>query len=850
MYMSAPPAADASPGDFSPGVEQCAAALGTADFLKSALEGAEVGTWLLDMETGLVTWDAVTGRIFGLPAEPMTTYALLPIYDEDRERMSASLERSYREGTPHDEEFRVIRADGELRWLRGLARPRPPQQVAGAFLVGIVYDITERKAAASALAESERQLRAILDALPGIAYRCEIDSPWRMSFVSEAVRALTGYAEREFTSGQRNWGELVHVDDRKRLEAEVADAVAQGCPYSVRYRIVREDKEVRWVQERGKAAYDQAGRPMCLEGFVGDVHEQFLAEQRLRETEERYRLAGRATMDLIWDWDLVTDQLTWSEALDTCFGYRQEDLGSTGRWRSDKFHPDDRERILADVEKFIRSGASTYTGEYRFQRADGRFAEICDRGYVIRDANGVPVRMVGAMQDLTNRKEVERQLVWAATRDSLTHLPNRAHFRTRLEEILHSPDLQAGQVAVLVFDLDDFKQVNDSLGHDAGDALLQAFAARLMESVSADEYVARLGGDEFAVVLREVADIDELKQRCTTILKVLRQPFVHQGSILDCRASAGAAVFPQHGLQPQDLLKNADIALYVAKGSARGELAIFDPQHRAALQERLAMVHLAKSASRSGHIMPYYQPKVRLADGSIYGFEALLRWKNKAGGPIRLPASIAAAFDDLEVASAISEQMIDQVIADLRIWLDQDLPVGHVAVNASAAEFRRDDFAERLLARLEHARVPTSFLQLEVTETVFLGRGAECVDRALKQLSASGVKIALDDFGTGYASLRHLKQFPVDVIKIDKSFVAGMRQQGGDHAIVEAVLHLGRSLEIEVVAEGIETAEQEQLLQKLGCAFGQGFLYSEAGSASRVATLLGSRSQGRRNFAA
>lgn len=836
--MSEPLAVDYWHSAVAEGLEPHVAALGTAEFLRSALEGAEVGTWQLDMATGLVTWDEVTSRIFGLPERPMTTGALLPIHDDDRGRMAASLESSFRKGTPHDQEFRGVRPDGEIRWLRGLARPLPDCHRPRQFLAGIVYDVTERRIAASALAESERQLRAILDALPGIAYRCAIKSPWRMTFVSEAIQVLSGFGQRDFIEGEKAWADIVFADDRPQLEQVVAEAVASGSSYSVRYRIVRRDGEVRWVQQRGKAAYDEDGKPLCLEGFVGDVHEQFLADQRLRETEERYRLAGRATMDLIWDWDLRTDHLTWNEAIGICFGYRQQDLGSTGQWWSERIHPGDRERILSDVEAFLRSGAATYTGEYRFRRADGRYAEIFDRGHVIRDEHGRPVRMVGAMQDLTERKEAERQLLFAATRDPLTHLPNRTLFRTMLEETLSSADLGNGRIAVLLFDLDDFKQVNDSLGHDAGDALLQTFAARLSEAVSEEDFVARLGGDEFAVIIRGVPDNDELKRRCALILKALRQPFVHEGSILDCGATVGAAVFPQHGLKPQDLLKHADIALYVAKASAKGDLVIFDSEHRARLQERLAMVHLARSASRSGQILPYYQPKVRLADGSIYGFEALLRWKNTASGPVRLPGGIAAAFDDLEIASAISEQMIDQVVADLDSWLSADLPFGHVALNAAAAEFRRDDFAERLLARLEKAKISTRFLQLEVTETVFLGRGAECVDRALKQLSAAGVKIALDDFGTGYASLRHLKQFPVDVLKIDRSFVAGMRGQEGDNAIVDAVLHLGRSLGIEVVAEGIETKEQEAILKALGCEFGQGFLYSQAIPAGQLRGLF------------
>ena len=249
------------------------------------------------------------------------------------------------------------------------------------------------------------------------------------------------------------------------------------------------------------------------------------------------------------------------------------------------------------------------------------------------------------------------------------------------------------------------------------------------------------------------------------------------------------------------------------------------------------MIALARNALGGDRITPFYQPKVRLDDRSIYGFEALLRWRDDNDG-IQLPATIGAAFENLELAAAISDRIVDQVIGDMRRWLDRGVPFGHVAVNAAAAEFRSDRFAESVLDRLAKAGVPPPHFHLEVTETVFLGRGAEYVERALKLLSEAGVGIALDDFGTGYASLRHLKQFPVDVIKIDRSFVQSMETDPEDAAIIEAVLNLGKSLKIEVVAEGIETVSHALRLQNMNCRYGQGFLFSQAVAADRVPRLI------------
>lgn len=249
------------------------------------------------------------------------------------------------------------------------------------------------------------------------------------------------------------------------------------------------------------------------------------------------------------------------------------------------------------------------------------------------------------------------------------------------------------------------------------------------------------------------------------------------------------------------------------------------------------MTSLAKAAVSEGGIVPYYQPKISFEDGTVGGFEALLRWR-QAGRGIQLPSRISAAFDNVELSEAISETMVEQVLCDIRTWLDRDLPFGHIAINAAAAEFRRDGFAERLLARVNAADIPLDCLQLEVTETVFMGRGTQNVSRALETLGAAGLTIALDDFGTGYASLQHLKQFPVDVIKIDRRFVRDMVTDPEDAAIVRAVTNLGRSLGLQVVAEGVETQAQADHLARLGCDFGQGFLYSKAVPADDVSALI------------
>lgn len=433
--------------------------------------------------------------------------------------------------------------------------------------------------------------------------------------------------------------------------------------------------------------------------------------------------------------------------------------------------------------------------------------------------------------------EAERTAHQLAYHDPLTGLPNRLLLQQRLEQAVASASGTGGHVGLLILDVDNFKLINDTLGHDAGDALLCTFATRLETALRPDDLVARLGGDEFAVVLMGVASEQELHAAVTCIQKSLRDPWVHGGRLLDCEASIGGSIYPQQGSCRVELMKNADIALYSAKSEARGNLKIFRPTMRADAQKHASMIRVAKNALQSDLIVPYYQPKMKLGSEELDGFEALLRWRDPSRG-IQAPATIGAAFEDPTTAAAISDRMVACVISDMRRWLDQGVPFGHVAINAAAAEFRQGAFAEQLLERLHQASIAPSYIQLEVTETVFLGRGAKHVEQALQTLSRHGVAIALDDFGTGFASLSHLKQFPVDILKIDRSFVRDLLLDPDDRAIVDAVIGLGRSLDIGVVAEGIETSAQRDFLCARGCDYGQGYFYGKAIPASRIANLV------------
>lgn len=447
---------------------------------------------------------------------------------------------------------------------------------------------------------------------------------------------------------------------------------------------------------------------------------------------------------------------------------------------------------------------------------------------------GTSKQILVVARDITHQKESEERALWMANHDPLTGLPNRVVLQAFLDDLTRRAEARG--FALLVLDVDNFKLINDTLGHDAGDAMLAAFAERLKSALRQEDLIARLGGDEFAVVLN-AGSREEVGVAAEKIFDALRRPLVHNGCTLECKASIGASLFPGDGTERTDLMKAADIALYSAKAAGRGQLRTFESWMRNDVQSKNSMIFLARRALSNGDILAHYQPKVCLRSGRITGFEALLRWRDSAG-KLRLPEELKAAFEDPVLATDLSDRIIDMTLSDIRGWLDAGHDFGHVAINLAGSEFGSGRFAEDFLAKLRKHAIAPAHIQIEVTETVLLGRSADHVARALRRLSDAGLRIALDDFGTGYASLAHLMQFPVDVLKIDQSFVRAIGKNKDAETITRAIVNLGHGLGIGVIAEGVETSEQELYLIGLGCQAGQGFLYSKAAPPGVVAQML------------
>lgn len=447
--------------------------------------------------------------------------------------------------------------------------------------------------------------------------------------------------------------------------------------------------------------------------------------------------------------------------------------------------------------------------------------------------------LVAQARDITDTTAAVDEYRRRSKHDGLTGLLNRGALKEALDVAIGRTVATGTLGAVLMLDLDNFKLINDTLGHDVGDLTLQAVANGLSDVLGDDNCAARLGGDEFAVIIPQIEGLEQLRSIVEAVLARLGEPLECKGRTINPRASIGAALFPKHGNTPAELLKHADIALYAAKSFGRGGYVLFVPSMGGPIRRRAAAAAAVRSALAENRVDAFYQPMIELASGRLLGFEAKLQVLLPDGRAMEA-REIMSVHDDVELAQAMGARIFGKVTDDARRWRDGGLTLARVAVNACAAEFRSGDYAERFLARLADAGLPPALFELEVAETVFAGRGTDYVAAALQTLSRAGVRISLDDFGTGPASLSHLKRLPVSGIKIDESFVESLEHDAADGAIVRAMIGLANGFGIGLSAAGVSTTGQAEMLKSLGCQVGQGDLFGCAGPATAVASMLAS----------
>ncbi|GGE11376.1 GGDEF domain-containing protein [Aureimonas endophytica] len=648
--------------------------------------------------------------------------------------------------------------------------------------------------------------------------------------------AFTG--ETDDPEAAEDWLNFLHPDDRAEAKRRTDAAMAGNAAFLIEYRLRHRSGEWRWVDDHAVPLLAEDGGVTDWVGLISDIHERRVAAEAVRASEERLRLAIEATGLATWDLDVATGMQTWSAELPAMLGLPPGTApGHEAFLRH--IHPEDRRRVDAEFAAVAAQGAGRIS-TFRLRLPSGEERWIEGRDRAIRDGEGRLQRHLGTLQDITRRKAAEHEIWRAAHTDGLTGIANRALFQIRQAEALAAARRQGGRLALILVDLDRFKGINDTYGHEAGDAVLREAAARLSRAAPPDATVARFGGDEFGIVL-PLGGAARAEAVAEAALHALRRPIRHGGIEIEGSASIGFAEFPTHDPDPEALVRNADLALYAVKAAGRNGLAGFGPGLRGASTRRLTALQLARTLLERDDILPFYQPKLALDTMRVTGFEALLRWRD-AAGTCHPPAALAEAFEDSDLALRIGERMLARLLADMTDWRRRGVEFGHVALNVGSPEFQRDRhgacLADRILGALAGAGLPAGTLQIEVTERVLLDESGALVEPPLRRLAGAGIAIALDDFGTGYASLAHLQRFPVSCLKIDRSFVCRLGSDRGSAAIVHAVAGLARSLGMAAVAEGVEAEDQVQALRLAGCGEGQGYLFARPMPAAEVPAFL------------
>jgi diguanylate cyclase (GGDEF)-like protein/PAS domain S-box-containing protein len=542
------------------------------------------------------------------------------------------------------------------------------------------------------------------------------------------------------------------------------------------------------------------------------------AQTALRESEERYAMAAMGANDGLWDWNLLSNQVYYSPRWTEMLGMEATEVGNSPDEFLSRLHVEDRTRVEAEFTAHLRGETKHFEAELRIQHRDGSFRWMLCRGLAVRNAQGTAQRIAGSLTDITEGKVA----------DGLTGLPNRLLFLDRVQRAVDRRYRQPDEkFAIIYLDIDNFKIVNDSLGHEVGDQLLQAVARRLEDSVrSSDSMVARLGGDEFAVVIEHVQTSVDAQRVAQRILESMTRPFTLCDRDVFTSASIGISFGDELPQRAEDLLREADTAMYQAKANGKSRCRVFDPTMQEEVRLRLELEADLRHAIEREEFVLYFQPIVLLATRKLAGFEALVRWRHPQRGLVS-PSEFISVAEETGLILPLGAWVLEHACETLVEWestfeLAESLII---SVNVSSRQLAHEGLVDQIANIIQKSGIRPSSIKLEVTESTIM-QNPEDGAAKLAQLRELGVWVGIDDFGTGYSSLAYLHRLPLDILKVDRSFVIRMEDSSEHVAIVNTVLMLAESLELDAVAEGIETQTQAMMLQEMGCKFGQGYLFA------------------------
>ncbi|MDG4550791.1 MAG: EAL domain-containing protein [Candidatus Contendobacter sp.] len=684
-------------------------------------------------------------------------------------------------------------------------------------LAALEAENARQRQAVDSLRDSERRLRVLTEQLPVGVFLVNLQGQCR--YVNDRWRQMAGLtAEQPFESG---WISALHPDDRESVLAAWRQAIEGGSELLIEHRFRTSAGQETWLSTHAAPLRDSAGRVTGYLGAHTDITERKRIEETLRANELRFRsyfelpLIGIAMTGPDKRWREINGRLC------EMLGYPRAQLQQL-TW-AELTHPEDLPTELAQFERVMNRRIESYALDKRFIRADGKLIHVHVSSRCLRRANGAVEHFVTVAQDVTERKRTEERFQNLAQYDALTGLPNRALLTDRLRQAVRRAGRDHTLVGVLLVDLDRFKRFNDTLGHTIGDQLLRDMAARLQQCVRECDTVSRQGGDEFAVLLPDLATGDDAAWIAQRMLDVVAQPCRLDDHELHATCSIGISLYPRDGRNTEILLRNADIALYRAKDMGRNNYQFYLSGATVLSRERLNLETHLRHAVKQGELELYYQPKWDFRAGAIRGAEALIRWNHPELGQLS-PVRFIPIAEDSGLILQLGEWVLRTAVRDIGQLHRSGFPRLRVAVNLSARQFRQANLAELVREVLAESAFEPACLELELTETILMNPTDDNL-ATLKAFKDLGARVAIDDFGTGYSSLSYLQRFPLDVLKIDQTFVKDLPASTSSVAITNAILTLAHGLKLEVVAEGVETVEQLAFLRDHGCDEGQGYYF-------------------------